>query len=186
MQWVPQSVSSLLLLPVHRRFLGLLQHSYSAVSELSFVQPYIHFPPSRSNRQDLETAWDFDLGSSSSSSSSSSSGEEEEEEGAVCSGGKRRSSKRDRKETDKICLSLHNHLLVKTQQQSIQQLRILQRAPQTAWLSPEEAAKYKPGASSFYLISCLFVLLYYSSCLLLLVYICLSLSLSSLPFIACI
>ncbi|CDI78592.1 hypothetical protein, conserved [Eimeria acervulina] len=82
MQWVPQSVSSLLLLPVHRRFLGLLQHSYSAVSELSFVQPYIHFPPSRSNRQDLETAWDFDLGSSSSSSSSSSSGEEEEEEGA--------------------------------------------------------------------------------------------------------
>lgn len=140
MEWLPGSSASLLVLPEHRRFLGLMRHTPSPHSEICVVQPYIHFPPSSSNREDLEAAWDFDWGSNSSSSSSSAEGSDAEI--AAASKRKRISQQQSRKKKE---LSLHNHLSVKTQWQPIRDLRRLQEAPRSAWLSPQEAEMQRPG-----------------------------------------
>ncbi|KAL8274165.1 hypothetical protein Esti_002007 [Eimeria stiedai] len=136
MEWLPGSASSLLVLPEHRRFLGLLKHAPSLHSDLCAVQPYLHFPLASSNRQDLQAAWDFDRGSSSSSSSSSDSRDKPAARAAAARSKRKERMQRGRQDSR---LSLHNHLSIKTQWHPLASLRRLQEAPPTAWLTAVEA-----------------------------------------------
>ncbi|OEH76899.1 hypothetical protein cyc_07223 [Cyclospora cayetanensis] len=142
MEWIPRANASLLVLPEHRRFLGCLRHVSSPHSEVCFVQPYIHFPPCSSNKQDLEAPWDFDLGSSSSSG-----GSEAEESGLRKRRQRSERGSPGRRHERLSCL--HNHLALKTQGSSLEALRSLQGAPPSAWLSLQEAERQQQPSGPF-------------------------------------
>lgn len=73
--WLPLTSSGILVLPSHRRFLGVLSDASAPHHEEAFVAPYVHFRRFTSNCDHTGHAWDFDRGSTEGSSGGSSEGE---------------------------------------------------------------------------------------------------------------